>query len=376
MNSNDQTGQKETNIFENPFGQTDQNNVPKEDNVLSQSGETPQTNQVNTVPEEQQGMTQPVENVTEPSNITSNINSGVTESVSASESVTGVDMSVSQQPISNQPVESPVVEESTDTGLTDVEKNAVSLDQAMPATWNLDPSQLANDPQSEPTPASEPTAGQDVASQQPAPTPQQEVVQPSGDQTQMTPQPEIAEQPNNAGVTPMPTAQKPQQSLKSRTNNTVGIVIGIIVVVALIVGGYFVLDAFGILGANTLTCTTSTEENGGKTEMSAIYKFKDDKPSVVTVKGLMTLSSSASDEEKQAFQFATGIMEMSFSSADGQDGVTYDSNMSDTKYDFELEVDTEKINGGDLSNTAINIDTSATKETIKKELEEQGFTCK
>lgn len=376
MNSNDQTGQKETNIFENPFGQTDQNNVPKEDNVLSQSGETPQTNQVNTVPEEQQGMTQPVENVTEPSNITSNINSGVTESVSASESVTGVDMSVSQQPISNQPVESPVVEESTDTGLTDVEKNAVSLDQAMPATWNLDPSQLANDPQSEPTPASEPTAGQDVASQQPAPTPQQEVVQPSGDQTQMTPQPEIAEQPNNAGVTPMPTAQKPQQSLKSRTNNTVGIVIGIIVVVALIVGGYFVLDAFGILGANTLTCTTSTEENGGKTEMSAIYKFKDDKPSVVTVKGLMTLSSSASDEEKQAFQFATGIMEMSFSSAEGQDGVTYDSNMSDTKYDFELEVDTEKINGGDLSNTAINIDTSATKETIKKELEEQGFTCK
>ena len=376
MNSNDQTGQKETNIFENPFGQTDQNNVPKEDNVLSQSGETPQTNQVNTVPEEQQGMTQPVENVTEPSNITSNINSGVIESVSASESVTGVDMSVSQQPISNQPVESPVVEESTDTGLTDVEKNAVSLDQAMPATWNLDPSQLANDPQSEPTPASEPTAGQDVASQQPAPTPQQEVVQPSGDQTQMTPQPEIAEQPNNAGVTPMPTAQKPQQSLKSRTNNTVGIVIGIIVVVALIVGGYFVLDAFGILGANTLTCTTSTEENGGKTEMSAIYKFKDDKPSVVTVKGLMTLSSSASDEEKQAFQFATGIMEMSFSSAEGQDGVTYDSNMSDTKYDFELEVDTEKINGGDLSNTAINIDTSATKETIKKELEEQGFTCK
>lgn len=365
MNSNDQTNQKETNIFQNPLGQPDPNNLPKENNGLPQSGESQQVNQ-NPVPGEQQGMTQPVENVTNPGNV----NSGVTGTAPVP------DMAVSQQPTPNQPVESLVAENNAGETLTDVEKNAVSLDQAVPATWNLDPSQLANDPQSEPTPASEPTAGQDVASQQPAPTPQQEVVQPSGDQTQMTPQPEIAEQPNNAGVTPMPTAQKPQQSLKSRTNNTVGIVIGIIVVVALIVGGYFVLDAFGILGANTLTCTTSTEENGGKTEMSAIYKFKDDKPSVVTVKGLMTLSSSASDEEKQAFQFATGIMEMSFSSAEGQDGVTYDSNMSDTKYDFELEVDTEKINGGDLSNTAINIDTSATKETIKKELEEQGFTCK
>lgn len=364
MNSNDQTNQKETNIFQNPLGQPDPNNLPKENNGLPQSGESQQVNQ-NPVPGEQQGMTQPVENVTNPGNV----NSGVTGTAPVP------DMAVSQQPTPNQPVESLVTENNAGETLTDVEKNAVSLDQAVPATWNLDPSQLANDPQ--PATTSEPTPAQNTVSQQPTPMPEQVATQSSEvEQPQITPQPTVTEQPSGAGVAPMPTTQKPQQTLKSRTNNTVGIVIGIIVVVALIVGGYFALDAFGLLGANTLTCTVSEEENGSKTEMTTIYKFKDDKPTAVTMKGSIAIPSSASDEEKQTFQFAAGIMEMSFSSVEGQDGVKYNSNLSDTKYDFELEVDAEKASGGDLSSTGLDVDTSATKETIKKEMEEQGFTCK
>lgn len=366
MNSNDQTNQQETNVFQNPLGQPDPNNLPKENNGLPQSGETPQVNQ-NPVPGEQQGMTQPIENVTNPANV----NSGVTGTAPVP------DMAVSQQPTPNQPVESPVAGNNVEGTLTDAEKNAVSLDQAVPATWNLDPSQLANDPQPTTTPAPEPTPAQNTGLQQPTSMPQQATAQPSGvEQPQVNPQPTVAGQPNNVGVAPMPTTQKPQQTLKSRTNNTVGIVIGIIVVAALIVGGYFALDAFGLLGANTLTCTSSEEDSGSKTEMTTIYKFKDDKPTAVTMKGSIALSSSASDEEKQAFQFTAGIMDMSFSSVDGQEGVTFDSDKSDTKYNFTLSIDAEKANGGDLSSTGIDVDTSATKETIKKEMEEQGFTCK
>lgn len=357
MNSNDQKNENGTDIFQNPLGQMDSNNMPKEDQMgmaqssvdsVQSNGETGQS-VVNSVSDLQDASSQP--------------------SVASMQS----NGEMNQPSIDSIPelekVDKPADETNVSSAVTDIEKNAVSLDQAVPATWNLDPSQLAPT-QQEVNPKTE-MPKEDVTQNQETIQGQSTVVeQPQGDS-----QPAVDLQNNGPVVSPMPNNQNPSKSLKSRTNNTVGVVIGFIVVVGLIIGGYFVLNALGILGGNTLRCTIKDNESGTETSMTTTFDFKGDQLKSATMDGILELPDGATDEDKQAFQFAAGIMEMSFSSIEGEDGVTFDSTIKDTSYKFTLKIDADKA-GSDLSATGLEVDKEATKETIKKEMEEQGFTCK
>jgi len=129
-------------------------------------------------------------------------------------------------------------------------------------------------------------------------------------------------------------------------------------------------------GGNKLVCSQKSDEEGISTEMKYTIEFKDEKPSIVDVE---TKSIATSKDMKDNWDMLAGFMELGFSMFKDKAGITVTSNNDAKKYTYTLnmkidlaKVETEDLEELDMSDMTDSVD----KETLKKELVAEGFTCK
>ena len=127
-------------------------------------------------------------------------------------------------------------------------------------------------------------------------------------------------------------------------------------------------------GGKKLTCSQSATEEGMKTNVEVTLKFSGDE--VSNIKMVMDYQAE-SEELKGSWSMYTGVLDGMFKEMDGKDGVKYSSKADDKnfKYSLTLDIDPSKV-AKEVSESLDLEDLKGTYDTVKKEAEAAGFTCK
>lgn len=120
-------------------------------------------------------------------------------------------------------------------------------------------------------------------------------------------------------------------------------------------------------GNDTLTCTMSESEDGMQTSQELKVNFSKDEVSKVNLK----MDFTVGDEYSDYMSFYKNLLESQFEDVTDNGGkvdVTQEGNT--LKLDLSIDMN-------DLSEEQkTNLDLSGTKEFVRSQLEEEGYTCK
>ena len=120
-------------------------------------------------------------------------------------------------------------------------------------------------------------------------------------------------------------------------------------------------------GNDTLTCTMSESEDGMQTSQELKVNFSKDEVSKVNLK----MDFTVGDEYSDYMSFYKNLLESQFEDVTDNGGkvdVTQEGNT--LKLDLSIDMN-------DLSEEQkTNLDLSGTKESVRSQLEEEGYTCK
>lgn len=120
-------------------------------------------------------------------------------------------------------------------------------------------------------------------------------------------------------------------------------------------------------GNDTLTCTMSESEDGMQTSQELKVNFSNDEVSKVNLK----MDFTVDDEYSDYMSFYKNLLESQFEDVTDNGGkvdVTQEGNT--LKLDLNIDMN-------DLSEEQkTNLDLSGTKESVRSQLEEEGYTCK
>ena len=120
-------------------------------------------------------------------------------------------------------------------------------------------------------------------------------------------------------------------------------------------------------GNDTLTCTMSESEDGMQTSQELKVNFSKDEVSKVNLK----MDFTVGDEYSDYMSFYKNLLESQFEDVTDNGGkvdVTQEGNT--LKLDLSIDMN-------DLSEEKkTNLDLSGTKESVRSQLEEEGYTCK
>lgn len=161
---------------------------------------------------------------------------------------------------------------------------------------------------------------------------------------------------------PLQISQQPSNLAGTKKNNTMlFIILG--VVIAIVIG---VVCLFVFKGSNkTLTCTMSQQESGMEMNAEVNVKFKNNKANKVDMKMIVGLGELSSYKDLFVEQFESQFKDYSDKGIDVKISSTDKEviiNMSATKKQME--------EAGEISTS------SDTYKGVKKDLEDEGFTCK
>ena len=119
-------------------------------------------------------------------------------------------------------------------------------------------------------------------------------------------------------------------------------------------------------GNDTLTCTMSESEDGMQTSQELKVNFSKDEVSKVNLK----MDFTVGDEYSDYMSFYKNLLESQFEDVTDNGGkvdVTQEGNT--LKLDLSIDMN-------DLSEEQkTNLDLSGTKESVRSQLEEEGYTC-
>lgn len=121
-------------------------------------------------------------------------------------------------------------------------------------------------------------------------------------------------------------------------------------------------------GGKTLTCTMSEKENGMEMKQKVALTFKDDK----NVKGKMEVSIKIGDEGKEYLDLMKGMLDAAFEEYE-EAGLKVDSKSKKNSLTISVKYDVDKLTD-ELKKDLDYSDT--TYEETKKQLEDEGYTCK
>lgn len=138
----------------------------------------------------------------------------------------------------------------------------------------------------------------------------------------------------------------------------------------------FLTACFGGNAAN-LTCTNEETEEGMEINQSVTFRFEGDNPYFVDMKMEFVIV----DEEMQAlFGILAAAMEAEFEAFDNKDGMEVEvvTNEDNHAITVNFKMDLREVSASDLRALAIPpeiLDREGTRDSIKEEAEEEGFSC-
>jgi len=136
----------------------------------------------------------------------------------------------------------------------------------------------------------------------------------------------------------------------------------------------FVVCLLAGCGGNnqTLTCTMTTDDESGETKQTVTANFADDKVEKVSVE------MDVKTQSEQIASIAFSIIEASFEEMDKEEGVDVETKLDKENIHVKMSVDYTKVSEKFLSDNEDSgtFGKNSTLEDAKKELEEQGYTCK
>lgn len=121
--------------------------------------------------------------------------------------------------------------------------------------------------------------------------------------------------------------------------------------------------------SNTLTCTKEEDGTVGK----AVLTYKKDKLTKISLTTNTDISGeSYSDDDLKTMEGMYGLMCSAFSG----EGMTCDTKVTKEKASLSISLNLEKASADTLKDLEMDGLDSYSKETAKKELTEDGYTCK
>lgn len=129
-------------------------------------------------------------------------------------------------------------------------------------------------------------------------------------------------------------------------------------------------------GTKTLTCTKTEEDSGLSMKEEVTMKFKNNKVNYVK----MSIDSTATDDDiKDNWGLFVSFLGSAYEEKD-EDGIKISVKNDEENYAYKvsIEVDLEKAGEKALAEYDLDgiADSNSKLEDVKKEAEEDGFTCK
>ena len=123
----------------------------------------------------------------------------------------------------------------------------------------------------------------------------------------------------------------------------------------------------GCFGTKKLTCTNKTSDESGTTEMKAVYTYKGDKMTKAQMNMTMTV------KEKSYVSLIEGSLKSSIDTFNKEDGVSAKLKTKGSTITMTMNIDIKKIAKDTFDEIGID---EGDYKTVKKDLENQGYTCK
>ena len=125
-------------------------------------------------------------------------------------------------------------------------------------------------------------------------------------------------------------------------------------------------------GTKTLSCSKTEKDSGFSAEETIKAKFVGNEVTNVSLNMTMTLD----DEFKDNKDLFISMLEEQFTNYKNKDGLKFEiKSKSDTEIDLTMDADLKKMSDDNKKELDL-IDTKGSYDATKKELEDQGFTCK
>lgn len=123
-------------------------------------------------------------------------------------------------------------------------------------------------------------------------------------------------------------------------------------------------------GKNNLECSYTGTDTGKKIETKINVSFKDDKAYKVKEK----INMEFNDEYKSNIDSISKALEEQYKTYKEDDGFKVNITKGDKNIDVDIEIDVEKQKDQKVDGNIIDVE--ASKEDIKKDLENSGYKCK
>ncbi len=123
-------------------------------------------------------------------------------------------------------------------------------------------------------------------------------------------------------------------------------------------------------GKNKLECSYTGTDTGKKIETKINVSFKDDKAYKVKEEIKMEFN----DEYKNNIDSISNALEEQYKTYKEEDGFKVNITKGDSNIDVNIEIDVEKQKNKNVDGNIIDVE--ASRDDIKKDLEEAGYKCK
>lgn len=125
-------------------------------------------------------------------------------------------------------------------------------------------------------------------------------------------------------------------------------------------------------GTKTLSCSTTESDDGFSASQTIEAKFVGNEVTNVSLDMIMTLD----DDFKDNKDLLISSLEESFQNYQNKEGLTLNiTDKSDNEVEVVLDADLKKMSDEDKKELDL-IDTTGSYDATKKELEDEGYTCK
>ena len=131
-------------------------------------------------------------------------------------------------------------------------------------------------------------------------------------------------------------------------------------------------------GEKKLVCTSTEDEDGIRMDQEITVTYKEDQ--VTNVK--LNLDATATEEAQEYWAIFTSVMEAQFNDTienGNEEGVKINMDTDDDNYrmNFSMEFDLIKVSNEVMEEYSIEeiVDSNATIEEIKANMEADGYTC-
>ena len=137
-----------------------------------------------------------------------------------------------------------------------------------------------------------------------------------------------------------------------------------------IVAGVSLVTLSGCGNTQTLTCTQSQEDDGTTATQEMVVEFQNNEASKFT----MTINMKAENANAEDLKTAESILKSTFSTFE-ESGMDVDVSSDDTAVTAKVSADFTKMTDEEKDEVGFT-GSDNTYETIKENLESEGYTCK